>query len=156
MLTCTTSDEEIKHLARLIHGIKVAMLTTVCEDGSLHSRPMATLETDFGGALWFFTSVDSPKVGEMQQERQVNVSYTDHSEERYVSISGRAGLVVDRVKINELWKPCYEVWFHKGLDDPQLALLRVDAERAEYWDCRSSTMMRLDGFAKSPELQASP
>jgi len=148
-----SSSEEIKHLARLIHGIKVAMLTTVCQDGTLHSRPMATQEAEFDGALWFFTSVDSLKVGEVEQECQVNVSYADPSDERYISVSGRAKLVVDRRKIDELWNPGYKIWFHKGLDDPQLALLRVDTDTAEYWDARSSTMMQLVDFGKRPQLQ---
>ena len=148
--TCSfDSSEEIKHLARVIRGIKVAMLTTVCADGTLHSRPMATQEAHFDGALWFFTSIDSPKVGEVQQESQVNVSYADPNDQRYVSVSGRARLVLDREKIEELWSPLYNVWFPKGLDDPQLALLRVDADKAEYWDSRSSSMMQIAGFANN-------
>lgn len=154
MLTVTSSVEEIKQLAHLIRGIDVAMLTTVCSDGTLHSRPMATQDAEFDGTLWFFTSIDAPKVGEVKVECQVNVSYADQSEQRFVSISGRAELVLDREKIIELWNPSYEVWFHQGLDDPQLALLRVEADKAEYWDQRSNTMMQLVGFARNSVFQA--
>ncbi len=34
------------------------MMTTVCEDGSLCSRPMTTVDSDFEGGFWFFTKVD--------------------------------------------------------------------------------------------------
>ena len=139
----TNMTKEIEHLARLIRGIKVAMLTTASADGSLRSRPMATVEAEFDGTLWFFTRADAPKVEEVQHEEQVNVSYVVADDQRYVSVSGRAVLVVDREKINELWNPLYKAWFPQGLDDPQIALLRVDAEKAEYWDARSSAMVQL-------------
>lgn len=141
-----SSIEDIKHLARLIRGIKIAMLTTACADGSLRSRPMATLETEFDGTLWFFTRADAPKVGEVQHEGQVNVSYAAADDQRYVSVSGRAALVLDREKIKELWNPLYRAWFPQGLEDPQLALLRVDPDKAEYWDAKSSTMTQLVGL----------
>ena len=144
----TTSSNELQHLAGLIRGIKTAMLTTACADGTLRSRPMATLEREFDGTLWFFTHADAPKVGEVQQERQVNVSYADADGQRFVSVSGRAALVLDRKKNQELWNPAYKAWFPKGLDDPQIALLRVEAEKAEYWDAQSSAMVQLMSLVK--------
>ena len=149
MLTRISSVDEVKQLSRLIRGIRTAMLTTVCADGTLHSRPMATQNAEFDGALWFYTSIDTPKVGEVQDVCQVNVSYADQTEQRYVSISGRAHLVLDREKIIEIWNPSYEAWFHQGLHDPNLALLCVDADKAEYWDSRSNTMMQIVGFSKN-------
>src|SRR5208337_4347672 len=51
----------------------------------------------------------------------------------YVSFTGHASVVQDREKMQDLWCPAYRAWFPRGLDDPELALLRVDVERAEYW-----------------------
>ena len=53
------------------------MMTTVCANGSLRSRPMATLDMDFDGTLWFFTRLDSSKVGEVPDEGQVNLNFAD-------------------------------------------------------------------------------
>ncbi|MES1211642.1 MAG: pyridoxamine 5'-phosphate oxidase family protein, partial [Acidobacteriota bacterium] len=39
-------NEAIEQLYAKIKGIRIAMLTTVDEDGSLRSRPMATQETE--------------------------------------------------------------------------------------------------------------
>ena len=69
--------DAIKTLGALIKDIKFAMLTTVEDDGSLRSRPMATQQAEFDGDLWFFTGASSAKVGEVQRDRQVNVSYVD-------------------------------------------------------------------------------
>src|SRR5207253_1026725 len=129
---------DVQKLAKLIKGIKFAMLTTADTDGTLHSRPMATQETDFDGALWFFTYADSGKVHELQQDRAVNVSYADPSSNRYVSVSGTAQVVHDRAKAKELWSPAHKAWFPDGLEDPNLALLRIQVTKAEYWDGPSS------------------
>jgi general stress protein 26 len=143
------SNENIKKLHELIKDIRFAMLTTVEEDGTLRSRPMATQQFEFDGDLWFFTSADTPKVDEVQHHQQVNVSYSEPKDQKYVSVSGMAELVRDRQKIEALWNPIFKAWFPKGLDDPDLALLRVSVEKAEYWDSPSSGVVRLVGFVKA-------
>jgi len=139
----------IKKLDSLIKDMRFAMLTTVCPDGSLRSRPMATQREDFDGVLWFFTSAAEPKVREIEHDPHVNVSYADPDKNNYVSVSGRATLVRDKVIMKELWNPFYKAWFPKGLDDPQLALLRVAVEQAEYWDSPNSKLVQLGGFLKA-------
>ena len=145
----TDRAQSIKKLGELIKDIQFAMLTTVDEDGMLRSRPMATQRAEFDGELWFFTGAGSEKVDEVEHEHQVNVSYADTENQRYVSVSGMAQLVRDRQKAEELWNPFFKAWFPDGLDDPDLALLRVRVEKAEYWDSPSSTMVHLYGFVKA-------
>ncbi|CUS05535.1 Pyridoxamine 5'-phosphate oxidase-related FMN-binding protein [Candidatus Promineifilum breve] len=130
----TTHQEGVKKLAELIKDIDIAMLTTVDEDGTLRSRPMSTQEVEFDGDLWFLTSDDTAKVGEISRENRVNVSYAKLDKQRFVSVSGTAEIVNDKAKIEELWSPIYKAYFPKGLDDPSLRLLKIHAEKAEYWE----------------------
>ena len=143
------TQDVVEHFGDLIKGIKVAMMTTVEEDGSLRSRPMWTHDRDFDGELWFFTREHSPKVGEVEHDHHVNLAYSDPTRERYVSVSGRCRLVLDKEKARELWNPTLKAWFPQGLDDPELALLCVRVEKAEYWDTPSSRMVQLAGFVKA-------
>lgn len=142
-------NEEFQKLTELIKDIRVAMLTTADDDGTLRSRPMATHEVESDADLWFFTQEHSAKVEEVQREHQVNVSYADSDKQRFVSVSGRAVLVTDPAKIRELWTPYLKAWFPKGIDDPELALLKVTVEKAEYWEGPSSKIVQLFGFAKA-------
>src|SRR5919112_5957683 len=93
MVDHSEREEHIKKLRELIKDIQIAMLTTVTEDGTLRSRPMATQQAEFDGDLWFFTQANSPKVEELWHDRHVNVSYAAPDENRYVSVSGTAHLV---------------------------------------------------------------
>lgn len=148
-MSTAAHEDDVKKLAKLIHGIDFCMMTTVGEDGSLHSRPMSTQKDEFDGTIWFFTESDSGKVFEVERDRQVNLSYANPSKQSYVSVSGRARLVRDKDKAKELWNPMYKAWFPQGLDDPKLALLAVDVDSAEYWDTPGSKIMHLVGFAKA-------
>ncbi|MBD0325974.1 MAG: pyridoxamine 5'-phosphate oxidase family protein, partial [Pyrinomonadaceae bacterium] len=118
-------------------------------DGTLRSRPMSTQQVEFDGDLWFFTRASAPKVDEVRRDERVNVSYAKPEDQRYVSISGTAQIVRDRRKIEELWKPELKAWFPKGLEDPDIALLKINVEQAEYWDSPSSTMAHIFGFVKA-------
>jgi len=144
-----TRQEGIAKVAELVKGIRVAMLTTVDESGQLRARPMAVEEVEFDGSLWFFTQEHSEKVGEIQRERQVCIAMSDPGKQRYISLSGTARLVLDRDKMKELWSPLLNAWFKDGLDDPELALLKVNVDSAEYWDGRGSKVVQLLGMAKA-------
>jgi general stress protein 26 len=143
-----TREESINKLKELIEEIDFAMLTTLSGD-KLHSRPMSTQQVEFDGDLWFFTSDQTHKVEEIERDNRVNIAYSKPESNTYISVSGRASLVKDRAKIEELWNPIHKPWFPKGLDDPHLALLKITVEEAEYWDSSSSTLVQIAGFIKA-------
>jgi len=148
--TAQARDNDLQKLRDMVKDIDFCMLTTVDEDGDLHSRPMSVNgEVDADGDLWFFTGASSHKVTEIANSPKVNVSFADPENQHYVSISGTAQLVRDRDKIEELWKPEFKMWFPEGKDDPEIALLRVILEKAEYWDSPSSTIGYVLNFVSS-------
>jgi len=149
MQDTTPTPEAMEKLAQFIHGIKIAMLTTVDGDGTLRSRPMATQAQQFDGDLWFFTGKSSHKVAEINADHRVNLSYADPSSSKYVSVSGTGRLLEDRAKAEAMWNPVYKAWFPKGLDDPDLCLLRVTPTQAEYWDTPGSPIVHAVAFVKA-------
>lgn len=144
-----SNEANLAKIAEMIGAIEVAMLTTVRPDGSLHARPMMTQRTDFDGVLWFFTQAETPKVNEAEREEQVSLSYACPSKQHYVAIAGKARLVRDRDKIKELWRAPLKAWFPQGPEGPGVALLRVEVEKAEYWDSSSSAVVHLVGLVKA-------
>lgn len=140
------ATDELTRLAQLLEHMKVAMMTTVGDDGQLESRPMAPLELDADGALWFFTDARSHKVEHLDR---VNLSFSDAERQTHVSMSGRGELVADRGRIERLWTPMARPWFPEGPQSPALTLLRVMAERVDYWNAPDSKMVRLFAMAAS-------
>jgi general stress protein 26 len=142
-------SNDVTKLIDRIKDIKIAMMTTIEPDGTLHSRPMYTHEPENSGTLWFFTERDSAKIDEVQQDRHINLGYSKPDDNLYVSISGIASIVNDREKIKELWREPLRSWFPKGSDDPNISLLKVDIQRGEYWDQPSNVLVHAFGYLKA-------
>jgi len=131
--------ESFQKIAELVAGFDTCMLTTMAVDGKLISRPMTPLEICSEGNFWFFTNESSAKT---QQLESVNLSFTDPYTSVYVSVSGYGDIVTDRRRIESFGPPVAGPWFPTDKDDPDLALLMVTLEMAEYWDAHSSKMIR--------------
>lgn len=141
-------EESIGKLNELIKDVQFAMLTTN-DGGVLRSRPMQTQDFDFDGDLWFFTSSNTHKAEEIERDSRVNVAYAAPNDNTYVSVSGTASIIKDQEKIDEYWNEALKAWFPEGKDAPDLVLLKVAVEQAEYWDAPSSTVAQALGFLKA-------
>jgi len=132
----------------LIKDIGTALMVTSAE-GGLRGRPMAAMNKDFDGELWFASRESTPKLDEIASESHVLLAYSEPKSQNYVSVSGTARVVRDLAKAKALWTESMRVWFPKGPDDPNLALICVKLESAEYWDSPSSAWVYAYGYAKS-------
>lgn len=120
-----------QHLKELLQSFDNAMLITQ-DDGRNHARPMAVAGVEGASTLWFVTGIGAPKSDEIREDSYVSVTF--QSDSRYVALSGRAAVVRDRAKLDELWKESWKTWFPNGKDDPNVALIRVTVTDAEFWD----------------------
>lgn len=142
-------EKDLRRLRKIVKDIRVAMLTTVEPDGTLRSRPMAVPKAGFDGCLWFLTKAPTAKTNEVQAHQRVNVSLADPGDGCFVSISGTAAVIRDREKVAAHWKRALREWFPEGKNDPDLALIRVDVDRAEYWDGGKVRTVPLTAFRRA-------
>lgn len=126
-------QKELETLRELIKDIETAMLTTQTAEGLL-SRPMKTQEVEFDGDVWFFTKKNTDKYTEILQNPSVNVAYAGKA---FVSMRGKAEIVEDVSKKKELWSKMYEKLLQTDYQDPDLILIKVNVEAAEYWETDS-------------------
>ena len=145
----TPVTHDLSKLFEKIKDVRIAMLTTFDEQHDLHSRPMGTIKPGADGALYFFTDKDSAKVYEVKKDNKVNLSYSNPSDNVYVSVSGSASVFRDEAKIAELWSEDMKAWFPKGKEDPNIMILKVDIEKGEYWDSPSGVLSRAYAYLRS-------
>ncbi|MBF0706053.1 pyridoxamine 5'-phosphate oxidase family protein [Alkalihalobacillus hwajinpoensis] len=126
------NQETIENIKDLIKDEKVAMLTTISSGGKLMSRPMQTQEVELDREeIWFITKKDTDKYDDIKFNPAVNLAYAGSS---YVSISGTAELVQDNEKKNEYMNKIVEKLLNTSADDPDVVLVKVTPEIAEYWE----------------------
>ena len=108
------------------------------EDG--HARPMTAQIEGERGPMWFFTSKENAIVQKLGQGDRAIATFASKGHDIFATIHGTVSLDNDRATIDRLWNRYVAAWFEGGKDDPKLALLRLDAEKAEIWVDASSVV----------------
>ncbi len=124
------------------------LLTTVGPEGAPYSCPM-TLQRAEGSTLWFFASDESPTAIHLKQDSRIGAAVMDNRDSFYFAASGGGQLVRDRKEVDRLWNAMVKAWFPNGPDDPHVVLVRVDLDRAEYWDSTSNKLVQFAAMAKA-------
>ncbi len=102
------------------------------EDG--HTRPMTAQVEDGNQTIWFFTSKDNVLVQALtagHSGRSV-AAFVSKGHDLFAAVHGMLRQDTDPAVIDRLWNRFVAAWY-EGKNDPKLALLRLDAERAEIW-----------------------
>ncbi|MGO4432177.1 pyridoxamine 5'-phosphate oxidase family protein, partial [Paenarthrobacter sp. RAF9] len=140
-------ERDISKVTDIINGAKIGMVTTVNEQGALVSRPLAVQDVKDDGDMWFFTGIGTSQVAHVRNDPRVNVSFGKNTE--WVSVAGNAEVVTDRQIIRDMWNQTVEAWFPDGPETPEVCLLRVDSESAEYWTSPGGTAATVLQWVKS-------
>jgi general stress protein 26 len=148
---------ECHNLFKIINQIKYSMFTTIRPNGHLSSRPMemVTTKSQDEGILWFFSKRNSLKNDDINNDQQVNLTFTESEKHRFVSISGKAFISDDKNKMEKLWEPDLATWFPEGLNDKDLTLIGVELEACEVWESSSGKFEQIINFVMPRTLEKS-
>jgi general stress protein 26 len=93
---------------------------------------VAKMEDD--ATFWFFTDEYSGKTATLETDNPVTLTFADPVNQTYLSITGRAYLVNDEVKMTEMWNPVLKNWFPGGTATEHLTMIKIVPETAEFWE----------------------
>jgi len=138
------NKKELEELARDIMGrADMLALATMGDDPYPHVRALFNLRNagrfpslsafhdDKGLSVFLSTNASSIKLREIGAEPWVSVYYMIPAEFKGICVSGRA--VADPEARAALWVEGWEMYYPKGKEDPDYAVLRVDPVRARGW-----------------------
>ncbi|UZE49633.1 pyridoxamine 5'-phosphate oxidase family protein [Rhodopseudomonas sp. P2A-2r] len=136
MATDTAAD--IDRTWELMKKIGFAMLVT--HDGDkLRARPMAAHVDRDANTIYFLTDARRHKDEEIARNPNINLSFADASDQKYVSVTGTAEVSNDRAKIKELFSMPAKAWWDSA-EDPNIRVLKVTPDDAEFWDSPGSAI----------------
>lgn len=139
------TDEQAKFI-ELMKDLPIGMMTTYGAEGP-RSVPMARQQVEPGAELWFISARDTRHVDDLRGDPQVSLTFS--SRDAWVAMTGRGYVVDDHAKLEELWNTFAEAWLPGGPDDPNAVLIRVDVDRAEYWDTPGGKLASVISLVKS-------
>jgi len=129
----------------LIKDIRIALLTHRHPNGRLHAHPLTTQNRSLkpGEPLYFFVSRKTELGQRLSGDGNVCVAYGDLKDDVWVSISGQATINEDLGKKKDLFNALARAWFPGGHDDPDLELVEVEIQDAEFWNVKDSKTTQL-------------
>src|SRR5438477_7370528 len=126
-------ENDTQKFYELLKDFKTAMLITHAGNDKLRARPMAIAQIEPNCRLWFLSGLETAKTHEIEADTHVHI-VCQNDRTAYISLEGRATLVRNRAKVEELWNEAYRIWFPLGKDDPDICLISVAPGEGEYWD----------------------
>ena len=135
-------EEAINKFKKLAQEVNICMFITNTNEEKEHTRPMATIDVDDDGTLWFYTDIRSIKVEEVTMDKQVHLTYAHPGKESYMDVWGTSSIVTDRALIKEKWSPVVKAYFPGGADDPNVALMKVRPTSVYYWESETGKMVQ--------------
>jgi general stress protein 26 len=139
------AEDDTDRVWKLIDKISICMLAN-WNGEELHSRPMAANSRPDENAIYFLTDVRHHKDDEIARYPRVCLAFGDASDQKYVSLSGSALVLNDKALIKDLWSVFAKAWWDSA-DDPNIRVLKVTPEDAQYWDSPGTTVSTIKMLA---------
>jgi general stress protein 26 len=104
------------------------------------AQPMSHHPDEEAGVVWFIASSESDLVQGVGMGEDADYIVISKDHDVHASIRGKLFQISDEAKLDELWSPFVGAWFSGGRQDPRVALLRFDPEKARIWASTTSTL----------------
>ena len=129
----------IEDISRRMAGIDIAILSTHTENGQIANRPMSNNgDVRYDGSSYYFTFEQARVIADIKADPKVALGFAGaggiFSDAIYVAVEGYAELIRDKSAFKNHWTSDLDRWFDKGIDTPNIVLIKVKATRITYWD----------------------
>jgi general stress protein 26 len=96
-------------------------------------------DVEFDGDCFFFSYEEARSISDISRDPRVHLSFAGSKgllgkPPVFIAVEGHAQLIRDKAEFEAHWTSDLERWFEKGVDTPNLVLIKVHAERVHYWD----------------------
>ena len=102
-----------------------------------HMQPMTAYREDGTSTIWFFCRRDNDLLRETGAGHTAMFCIMAKDQEFQACVGGTLSADHDRARIDQFWNPVAAAWFPEGKEDPELTLLRFEANDAQVWASHS-------------------
>jgi general stress protein 26 len=130
-------DQAIEKIRQLVEkGQNCFVCTTPSTGQSNGNRPMNVRQVDENGNLWFLIANDSYTFQDLTADPSVQLFFQGSKHSDFLQLKGHVEIIRDRRKLEELWEPIITTWFTEGIEDPRIAIVKVEPLEGYYWDTK--------------------
>jgi general stress protein 26 len=105
-----------------------------------HSRPMTAHVND--RQLWFFAHRSDELVKGLGNASRAIATFASKGHDLFACLHGGLAIDDDAARIDRLWDESIAAWYSQGRDDPEVTLIRFDAERLHVWQAAGGSQFK--------------
>lgn len=124
----------VKKIRELAKSARVCMFGSAVDTFPLSVRPMAVQEVDDEGNVWFLSARSSEKNVQIAADPRVQLIFANTGDSEFLTLHGTATASDSRALREKYWTPIAKTWFHDGVDDPELTVVKVAVTGGYYWE----------------------
>lgn len=110
-----------------------AFLSYVDEEGFPMVRAMLVLERETIAEQYFSTNTSSGKVRALRKNRKASVYYCDPGNYQGALFTGEIEVCTDEKTKRMLWREGFEMYYPKGVLDPDYCVLKLTVRRGSHY-----------------------
>ena len=126
--------DESKTIGNIIDKASVSIISSVDEDGFPNSKAMLPPRKREGiKHIFFTTNTSSMRVGQYLKNPKACVYFFDKRFFKGVMLRGAMEVLHDSASKEMIWKQGDEMYYPKGVTDPDYCVLRFTAQNGRYY-----------------------
>jgi len=128
-----TIEQAKKKALELIKKSKTCVLATVDKNGFPNMRAMMNLKNDGLQTIWFSTNFSSIKIAQIKKNKKGGVYFFDEKMFKGLRLIGEIKIKTDKASREKLWHPGFEIYYPKGVNDPDYCVLELKIKAGNYY-----------------------
>lgn len=140
------TKEAIKHL---VSTSRDAIACAVDENGYPTAKTLFVRKCEGLHTFWFSTNTSAIRTAQWQADPKACIYFVDHVGFHGLMLTGTMQVCLDDESKRAIWQPGDEMYYPKGVSDPDYAVLRFTAERGNYYHGLEKALFAIDEIAES-------
>lgn len=127
-------DAEMKQaMDDLVDDAKVAFVSCIDPDGYPATKALLALEHDGLKVHYFSTNTSARRTQRFRESPKTCVYYCDDEAFKGLLLVGEMEVSTDPVLKKRLWRPGFEMYYPKGIEDDDYSVLKFTARIGNYY-----------------------
>lgn len=126
--------DEVKNVAAgLVAGSEKVLVGSIDFEGYPVVKAMFNMEYEGLSRFWLGTNISSEKVRQFRENPKACLYFVDMEGFHGLTLTGTMEVLEDSDLKERLWREGFEMYYPKGVTDPDYCVLRFTAEKARYY-----------------------
>jgi general stress protein 26 len=126
-------EDALQQSLSMVNHSPIAMLGTNGDDGYPNIKAMLKMENEGLKVIWFGTNTSSKRIAQLERDARTCVYFIDDEQFKGLMLVGTVEILHDDESKKRLWRKGFEMYYPKGVKDPDYSVLRFTAQRGNYY-----------------------